>query len=235
MELEVHNLVKKFDNKIVLNNVSFRFEQGKIYGLIGRNGVGKTTFFNCLSDRLRYDSGEINLIESGHKISYELKDIGFIFTEPQLPEFLTGSEFIKFFMDINKDKNNNILSVDKYFEIIDFKKEDQYKLIKHYSHGMKNKLQLLTLFILNSPIFLLDEPLTSFDVIIVSEIKNLLKKVKQNHIIIFSTHILQLAQDLCDEIIILKNGILEKIDNEMFKSKEFEDLIIDLLKDDNNV
>jgi len=233
MKLVLDNLEKSFENKKVLKKASFTFEKGKIYGLLGRNGSGKTTLFNCISGDLRYESGNIILVEEDvihNEINHS--KIGYVFSEPVLPEFLTGYEFIKFFIDINKDSINNLLPIEAYFDIIKISEEDRHSLIKCYSHGMKNKVQMLCFLITRPPIILLDEPLASFDVVVAVEIKNLLKKIKSDHIIIFSTHILQLAVDLCDEIVTLNNGVLEPVDKELLRSKEFEEKIMELLRDE---
>ena len=97
------------------------------------------------------------------------------------------------YIDINKDKIKNLLTIDEYFDIIKIKDEDRYRLIKGYSHGMKNKKQMVCLLITRPPVILLDEPLTFFDVVVALEMKNMLKEMKSEHIITFSTHILKLA------------------------------------------
>ena len=192
MKLIIENLEKKFDKKEVLKNISFEFENGKIYGLLGRNGAGKTTFFNCLNEDIDIDGGNFYIIdEKARKV--EPEDIGYVTSTPNVPEFLTGQEFIKFFLDINKNRLSDLKSIDEYFELIKIDYSDRDKLIKDYSHGMKNKMQMLANIIAKPKILLLDEPLTSFDVIVAEEMKNLLKKIKNDHIIIFSTHILELA------------------------------------------
>lgn len=148
---------------------------------------------------------------------------------------MTGYEFLKFYIDINKDKIENPLSIDEYFDILNINEEDRYRLMKGYSHGMKNKMQMACFLIARPDIILLDEPLTSFDVVVALEIKNLLKQIKHDHIIIFSTHILQLATDLCDEIVVLNNGILEEVQSDILKSPEFEEKVIEILKDESHV
>lgn len=159
-------------------------------------------------------------------------DIGYVFSLPILPEFLTGYEFVKFYMDINRDKIEPGKNIEDYFDIIRIEQEDRHRLIKGYSHGMKNKIQMLCFIITRPPLILLDEPLTSFDVVVALEIKKLLREMKQDHIIIFSTHILQLAADLCDELVILNNGTLQEIPADTLHSPEFEERIITLLKDE---
>ncbi len=237
MKLELKDIKKSFGEKQVLKGAGFTFEQGKIYGLLGRNGAGKTTLFNCLSGDLETDGGEALLLEEteGDGINAVNRlmpeSIGYVFTTPILPEFLTGYEFLKFFIDINKGKTRIEKTVDEYFDLMKIEPEDRHRLIKGYSHGMKNKLQMLCFIISRPPVILLDEPLTSFDVIVALEMKKLLREIKKDHIIIFSTHILQLATDLCDEIVVLSNGVLEQVDHEMLHSKEFEEKVIEMLSD----
>lgn len=235
MKLVLQNIEKKYDENNVLKKASFTFERGKIYGLLGRNGAGKTTLFNCISGDLKFENGKVMLLEDGNiEADMNYSKVGYVFSEPILPEFLTGQEFLKFYIDINKDKINNLLTIDEYFDIIKINDGDRYRLIKGYSHGMKNKIQMVCILITRPPVILLDEPLTSFDVVVALEIKNLLKKMKSEHIIIISTHILQLATDLCDEIVILNKGVLEEIDNQVLNGPEFEEKIMEILKEGNN-
>lgn len=134
-------------------------------------------------------------------------------------------------MDINKEKLKGEQTIDDYFNLIKIDEEDRHRLIKGYSHGMKNKLQMLLFLIAKPPVILLDEPLTSLDVVVALEIKKLLKSIRKDHIIIFSTHILQLATDLCDEIVILNDGKLSLLDHEMLADPNFEEEIIERLKE----
>lgn len=226
MRLVVENLTKDYGNNLVLDDVSFTFESGKIYGLLGRNGSGKTTFFNCLDGLINYKKGKFYIDD----IQINSNDIGFVLTSPMLPEFLTGYEFIKTYMEINKIEEKN--KIDEYFNMVSFAKEDQDKLIKDYSSGMKNKIQILMCIISKPKIILLDEPLTSIDVVVAKEIKDIFKNLKSNHIIIFSTHILELATSMCDEIVIINNKKLELIDSKIVKSKSFEDKIVEILKNE---
>ncbi|MDD3168756.1 MAG: ATP-binding cassette domain-containing protein, partial [Eubacteriales bacterium] len=119
MKLELKDIKKNFGEKQVLKGAGFTFEQGKIYGLLGRNGAGKTTLFNCLSGELQADGGEALLIEDAdgagtYKVNKLMPEsIGYVFTLPILPEFLTGYEFLKFFIDINKGKIRNVKTINE--------------------------------------------------------------------------------------------------------------------------
>ena len=187
MELKLTGIRKHFGEKEVLRGCGFTFQQGKIYGLLGRNGAGKTTLFNCLTDEVPPDGGTAELVlDDGTRRALAPDDVGYVFATPILPDFLTGYEFVRFYMDV----------------------------------------------IARPPVILLDEPLTSFDVVVALEIKQLLRQIKHEHIIVFSTHILQLATDLCDEIAVLHEGMLSQLDHALLHSGDFEAQLIELLKDE---
>ena len=229
MKLIVNEIEKKFEEKEVLKGASFTFEKGKIYGLLGRNGAGKTTLFNCISHEIDFDGGSVSLEENGENRPVNFDMMGYAFSTPVLPEFLTGYEFIKFFLDIHKGKIENPLTVEEYAQMVGLDLPDLDRLLKGYSHGMKNKMQMLCLLISKPPILLLDEPLTSLDVVAAHEMKELLLAMKKDHIIILSTHILQLAQDLCDEIVLLHQGKLSGVDDLDCHDQGFEEQVMELL------
>ena len=234
MKLIIKNLTKSFGEKVVLKDIDFTFEEGKIYGLIGRNGAGKTTFFICINEDIEKDRGKFILSDQYGENELKTEDIGYVISTPTVPEFLTGKEFLTFFLEINKDKITEPKTIDEYFDLVKINKEDQDKLLKDYSHGMKNKMQLLINFIANPKVLLLDEPLTSLDIVVQEEMKQVLKNMKKDHILIFSTHILELALDLCDEIVILNNKKLELIEKKNLNTKKYKDKIIESLKDEEN-
>lgn len=234
MILQLEHIQKNYGSKTVLKDCSFSFERGKIYGLLGRNGAGKTTLFNCLTDEVQAGGGQVCLLEEDGCVSpLTPSQVGYVFSTPVLPDFLTGYEFIRFYMDIHQEKKAPEKTIDEYFDMVKMEEQDRHKLIKGYSHGMKNKVQMLCFLIARPPVILLDEPLTSFDVVVALEIKQLLREIKQEHILIFSTHILQLATDLCDEIVVLSDGCLQQLDHSLLAEKDFEERIVELLKDEN--
>ena len=232
MKLVVKNLKKNFEKKEVLKDINFEFEKGKIYGLLGRNGAGKTTFFNCLNEDIEIASGDFFIEDNGKHRKMEAEDIGYVLSTPNVPEFLTAREFLKFFIDINKKRIKDEKTIDEYFDFMKIEKEDRDRLLKDYSHGMKNKMQMLVNIIARPNVLLLDEPLTSFDVVVAEEMKQMLREIKKDHIIIFSTHIMELALDLCDEIVILNKGILEEIDKNNLDNEHLKNKIIDALKEE---
>ncbi|CCZ35333.1 aBC transporter ATP-binding protein [Firmicutes bacterium CAG:646] len=153
---------------------------------------------------------------------------------PVVPEFLTGREFLKFFMDINGKEIKDPKSADEYFSYMSIAREDRDKLLKDYSHGMKNKMQMLVNIIAQPNVLLLDEPLTSLDVVVAEEMKQLLRSLKSGRITIFSTHLMDLALDLCDEIVLLHHGELEVVEKANLDSLEFKDKIIAALRGEEN-
>ncbi len=234
MEFVVDGVIKSFGKKRVLEGASFTFESGRIYGLLGRNGAGKTTLFNCINGDIRTDGGSFLLKEGEEGRALTAEDIGYVLSTPVVPEFLTGREFLKFFMDIHGGSMEEKKSADEYFELMRIAPEDRDKLLKDYSHGMKNKMQMLINLMAQPRLLLLDEPLTSLDVVVAEEMKELLRSLKEGRITIFSTHLLDLALDLCDEIVLLHHGKLEPVDRSQSDRKEFKEKIMEALREEDH-
>lgn len=232
MRFVIEQLSKRFDAKEVLRDISFTFEEGKIYGLLGRNGAGKTTLFNCLNRDIRTDGGTFYFDTADGVRDVLPEDIGYVLSTPTVPEFLTGREFLKFFMDIHADELRDTRSIDDYFDDMSIEVGDRDRLLKDYSHGMKSKMQMLVSIIARPNLMLLDEPLTSLDVVVAEEMKQLLRSLKEGRIIVFSTHLLDLALDLCDEIVLLNRGVLEVVDKSDLDNGEFKDKIIAALREE---
>lgn len=226
MKLKIEHLQKRFDTKDVLKDVTFTFEPGKIYGLLGRNGAGKTTLFNCLNQDISVDGGRFYLEDEMGEHDLRLEDIGYVLSTPQVPEFLTAREFLKFFIEINKESLQEEKEIDEYFDIVNLEREDRGRLLKDFSHGMKNKMQMLINIIASPKVLLLDEPLTSLDVVVAEEMKNILRDLKHDRILILSTHIMELAFDLCDEIVLLSQGELRAVSSAL----DEEELKADILR-----
>ncbi|MBQ8548435.1 MAG: ABC transporter ATP-binding protein [Lachnospiraceae bacterium] len=234
MKFTIEHLEKSFEKKQVLKDIDFSFEEGKIYGLLGRNGAGKTTLFNCINGDIKTDSGRFFLKTETGECKVMPEDIGYVLSTPTVPEFLTGREFLQFFLDIHEDRIAEKKTLDEYFDYVSIDPEDRDKLLKDYSHGMKNKMQMLINMIARPKVLLLDEPLTSLDVVVAEEMKQLLRSLKNDCITIFSTHIMDLALDLCDEIVLLNHGVLEVVDKANLDSREFKEKIIAALREDGN-
>jgi len=139
---------------------------------------------------------------------------------------------LKFFIEINEKYIKDIKPLDEYFDMMGIGPDDRDRLLKDYSHGMKNKMQMLINMIAQPNILLLDEPLTSLDVVVAEEMKTILRSLKEDRVTILSTHIMDLALDLCDEIVLLHNGELEVIDRAELGSHDFKEKIIAALRED---
>ena len=125
MKFLIEHLSKKFGEKEVLKDIDFSFESGKIYGLLGRNGAGKTTLFNCINRDIKFDGGSFYIEEEDSKRDVTPEDIGYVLSTPTVPEFLTGREFLKFFLDINGKSIGNPRPLDEYFDYMSIAPEDR--------------------------------------------------------------------------------------------------------------
>lgn len=234
MNLKVDKLSKKYDKNLILDDISFDFIPGKIYGLLGVNGSGKTTFFDLINGDIKPTSGSFYLSNEDDEKLLDLisDDIGYVKSTPMVPDFLTAREFVDFYIDVNKDSIIDLKDADEYLEEFYIDLEDRDKLLKDFSHGMKNKVLMLINFINNPKVLLLDEPLTSFDPLISDYMKKKLLAIRKDKVVIISTHIMEIAINLCDEIILLKDGNFEIIDNLKLGKVKSEKAILKYLKDD---
>ena len=196
---------------------------------MGRNGAGKTTLFRLITEAIKKDTGEIYIEENGEKTPVSFDDVFMMVAEPDLPKFLTGYEFIRFFIDANRENIKDLKDIDYYLDLVDFDEEDSHRLIQSYSTGMKNKIQMLMFLILKPRIILMDEPLTSLDVVVSLQMKKIIRQIHEDHIMIFSTHILQLAKDICDKIVLLSEKKLSGLDDSYLADPDFEDKLISIL------
>lgn len=231
MRLHVEGLKKSFGDKHVLCEASAVFEQGTVYALLGRNGAGKTTLFSLIAGERTKDGGCVMLEENGQMQPLLPEDAFFMVSEPTLPNFLTGRELLQFFVEANEEKIGRKIDLNAYFSQIDFAPDDQDRLIQSYSTGMKNKLQMLMFMILRPRVILMDEPLTSLDVVVQHEMKEWIRLIRRDHIILFSTHILQLAKDLCDKVVLLKKGTLVTVEEDLHEA-DMENRVICLLTEE---
>ena len=230
MRFIIENLVKSYGAKEVLKGIDFTFEEGRIYGLLGRNGSGKTTLFNCINRDIECNSGAFCFEQDGARRDLLPEDIGYVVSAPVVPEFMTGGEFLKFFIEVHEELTD-VKPIDEYFDYMKIAEDDRDRLLRDYSHGTKNKMQMLLNIIARPPLMLLDEPLTTLDVVVAEEMKNVFRQQKEGRITIFSTHLLDVAVDLCDEIVLLNHGKLEKIDINNLDDSAMKDKILNALKD----
>ncbi|MDO4667015.1 MAG: ATP-binding cassette domain-containing protein [Streptococcus sp.] len=215
--MKTQNLTKKFDEQIIFENINLNFEEGNIYSIFGKNGVGKTTLLNILNGNLSFDGGQV--IGNDDAIFLESNEVPF--------EFMTADEFI---IETFKFKNSdlNFSEKDELFFKLDFKPEN--KMIKEFSKGMKSKLYIIIALLSNARILLLDEPFTDIDLFSFKSIEDILKLKKQNMIIIFSTHVPKIAFELSDKIIYLDKMSAQCLENRFKSESELEDYILQEMK-----
>ncbi len=195
MELQVENLLLKYGNHTVLNQISFRLGSGHLYGMVGINGAGKTTLLNCISGLLNYASGSIQI--DGHQL--RTNDVSYLETKTFAYSHMTGRDYIELFSSHHPEFNTHLWN--KLFEL----PLDEY--VANYSSGMLKKLGILGLLAQDRQIILLDEPFNALDLEAVELIKRILPELKKkNKIILITSHILETLTTTCDYIIYLKDG-----------------------------
>lgn len=210
--LKVENLIKVYENnKKAVDNISFTINDGEIFGFIGPNGAGKTTTIKAIMGLITFDKGSIDF----DGINIEDKPIDFkkrviyIPDNPDLYESLTGIQFLNFIADIyDITKEQRTIDINKYSDM--FKLTNNLgDLISSYSHGMKQKLALISAFIRHPRLLILDEPFVGLDPEAAKIVKDLMRELCDNGgSVFFSTHVLEVAEKLCDNIAIISNGKL---------------------------
>lgn len=209
--LKIKNLTKKFNDKIVINQLSLTIEKGDIYGFIGHNGAGKTTTIKAIMGILPFDEGEI-LIDH-HSIVKEplyCKQItAYIPDNPDIYEHLTGIQYLNFIADIYKvEAALRLKRIEKYASLFEIK-DNLGDLISTYSHGMKQKLVIISALIHQPKLLILDEPFVGLDPKATLTLKNIMHELcEQGSAIFFSTHVLEVAEKLCNKIAVIKSGKL---------------------------
>ncbi len=211
--LRIEHLTKKYGEKKAVDDLSLHIEKGEIYGFIGHNGAGKTTTIKSVVGILDFDEGEIFIDgKSVKKDSLECKRvIAYIPDNPDLYEFMSGLQYLNFISDIfgveEKDRKERIEKYSTAFEI----KEDLASPISSYSHGMKQKLAIISALVHDPKLIIMDEPFVGLDPIASHLLKDIMReKCNEGGAIFFSTHVLEVAEKLCDKIAIIKGGKLIK-------------------------
>ncbi|MGN1379002.1 MAG: ABC transporter ATP-binding protein [Bacilli bacterium] len=212
--IEIKNVSKKYNTKKALDNVNFNIKNGKIFAFIGHNGAGKTTMIKAMMGIIEFDEGDILI--NGNSIKenpIECKKImAYIPDNPDLYENMKAIDFIDFVCDMYETplevREENIRKYAKMLEL----ENNLYDEISSFSHGMKQKVALIAALSHNPEILIMDEPFVGLDPKAVFDMKKIMKEmVKENKIIFYSTHILDVAEKLCDEVAIIKNGKLIKV------------------------
>ena len=209
--LKIQNLSKSYQKgTFAVENLSLSVKAGEIYGFVGHNGAGKSTTIKAIVGALGFDGGEILI--NGKNITTQpveaKKELAYIPDNPDIYEYLTGIQYINFVCDIygvGEERNEKIEKYATDFQI----KENLGDLISTYSHGMKQKLVLISALVHSPKLLVLDEPFVGLDPIASFRLKEIMKELCENgSAIFFSSHVLEVVEKLCDRVGIIKKGKL---------------------------
>ena len=231
--IEIKNVTKKYGDKKALDNVSFNVEDGCIFAFIGHNGAGKTTLIKSIVGIHEFDEGDILI--NGVSIKDDQvackKDMAFVPDNPELYEQMKAIDFIDFICDMyeidQETREKNIKKYAKLFEIEDNLNDK----IESFSHGMKQKVALISALAHDPKILIMDEPFVGLDPKAVFDVKEVLNEMtKEGKIVFFSTHILDVAEKLCSKVAIIKKGKIVKTGNmkDIKGDKSLEKVFLDL-------
>ncbi|MBE6110656.1 MAG: ABC transporter ATP-binding protein [Erysipelotrichaceae bacterium] len=212
--LKIEHLTKTYGNTKAVDDLTLHIQPGEIFGFIGHNGAGKSTTLKSAVGILPFDNGEITI--NGHSIKTDpvtcKKDLAYIPDNPDLYEFMSGIGYLNFIADIfgisSDDRQERIRRYADTFELT----SSLAQPISAYSHGMKQKLALISALIHEPKLIIMDEPFVGLD----PKASHLLKQMMREHCdqggaIFFSTHVLEVAEKLCDKVAIIKQGKLVKV------------------------
>ena len=209
--LQIQNLTKRFGDKVAVDDLTLHIAPGEIYGFIGHNGAGKTTTLRSIAGIQQFDAGEIRI--DGVSVTEDpiscKRVMAYIPDNPDLYDFMSGIQFLNFIGDIfavpAEIRQTRIRDYAARFELT----EDLAQPISAYSHGMKQKLAIISAWLHQPKLILMDEPFVGLD----PKASHLLKEMMREHCdlgraIFFSTHVLEVAEKLCDKVAIIRNGAL---------------------------
>lgn len=233
--IEIKNVTKKYGDNVAVNDVSFNVEDGEIFAFIGHNGAGKTTLIKAIVGIHDIDSGDILI--NGNSIKTNpiacKKDMAFVPDNPELYEQMKAIDFINFVCDMyevsQEEREKNINKYAKMFEI----ENNLNDTINSFSHGMKQKIALISALAHNPKILIMDEPFVGLDPKAVFDVKEIMNQmINEGKIIFFSTHILDVAERLCSKVAIIKNGEIIKVGSmeEIKGDKSLEKVFLELEK-----
>ena len=234
--LEIKNFTKIYGkDKKACDNVSLTIEAGDIFGFIGHNGAGKSTTIKAVVGVLDFTDGEIYI--DGHSVKTEslaCKALtAYIPDNPDLYEYLTGIQYLNFVADVfkvpQKEREERIQKYADLFEIT----ASLGDMISSYSHGMKQKVAIISALIHKPKLMVLDEPFVGLDPKAALTLKNIMRELcAQGSAIFFSTHVLEVAQKLCNKIAIIKQGkiVASGLTEELTKDKSLEDVFMEVVE-----
>ncbi len=211
--LKIEHLTKTFGEKTAVDDLSLHIQPGEIYGFIGHNGAGKTTTIKAVVGILAFDDGEIKIdglsvkdqpLECKRKIAY-------IPDNPDLFDYMSGIKYLNFIADVyGVSASDRQERIRKYADLLELT-DDLAQPINAYSHGMKQKLAIIAAWIHQPKLIIMDEPFVGLDPKASHLLKQMMRELcDQGGAIFFSTHVLEVAEKLCDKVAIIKNGKLIK-------------------------
>ena len=231
--IEIKNVTKSYGKKKAIDNINFNVNDGEIFAFIGHNGAGKTTLIKSIVGIHEFDSGEILINGKSIKEKPEecKKEMAFVPDNPELYENMKAIDFINFICDMyeidQKTREENITKYAKMFEI----EENLNDTINSFSHGMKQKIALISALAHDPKVLIMDEPFVGLDPKAVYDIKEIMAEMtREGKIIFFSTHILDVAEKLCSRVAIIKKGELVKVGSmeEIKGDKSLEKVFLEL-------
>lgn len=231
--IEIKNVTKKYGEKIALDNISFNVNDGEIFAFIGHNGAGKTTLIKSIIGIHGFEEGEILI--NGKSIKKDpvacKKEMAFVPDDPELYENMKAIDYINFICDMyGVDLETRKSNISKYAKMFDIEKSLN-DTINSFSHGMKQKVALISALAHNPRVIIMDEPFVGLDPKAVFDVKNIMNEmIKDGKIVFFSTHILDVAEKLCSRVAIIKKGKLVKVGNmaEIKGDKSLESVFLEL-------
>ncbi len=236
--LQIKNLTKIYKGgKVAVKNLSLEVESGDIFGFIGHNGAGKTTTLKCIAGIIDFEEGEIKVCEKSVKTDPVAvkQNIAFIPDNPDIYEYLTGIQYLNFIADVfSVDKEKRIEIIEKYATLFEIK-DVLGNLISSYSHGMKQKLVLISAFVHSPRLMILDEPFVGLDPKAAHDVKMIMQEfVNAGGAIFFSTHVLDTAEKICNKIAVIRDGeiVVSGKTDELTADKSLEKVFLETVDDD---
>ena len=231
--LQIKNLTKRYGDKLAVDNLSLHIMPGEIYGFIGHNGAGKTTTIKACTGILNFEEGDILIdgVSLKEKPLECKKQMAYIPDNPDMYDFMTGIGYLNFIADIfDVPEEVRDELIDKYADAFEIK-DNLGQLISEYSHGMKQKLAIISAWIHEPKLVIMDEPFVGLDPKASHILKQMMRKMcDDGGAIFFSTHVLEVAEKLCDKVAIIKGGRLVKagIMEQVKGDESLESVFLDL-------
>ena len=232
--LDICNLTKSYGDKKAVDDLTFSVKAGELCAFIGHNGAGKTTTLKCAVGILAFDGGDV-LVDGVSVTADPLtvkRSVAYIPDNPDLYDFMTGMQYLNFIADVfGVSEETRRERIDKYSAALSLSAEEIGGSIGSYSHGMKQKLALISAFLHEPKLILLDEPFVGLDPKASHVLKEIMRAFcREGGAILFSTHILEVAEKLCDKVAIIKQGKLVRFGSmdEVKGDSSLEDIFLDL-------